>query len=79
MSEDWFGITCRVCGLEYVHVMAVEKLEGNDNYEARPDMVRGDVVRVQFECEDGHEFYLCFGFHKGLTRFWVEDDSDGKI
>ena len=70
-SEDW-QIHCPNCQQEHVKFNRVTMLDGNDNYDAHPN-VRGDVIRLHGECEDClPKFTLHFGFHKGRTYYWLE-------
>jgi len=43
----------------------IERVRGKDNYEAWEG--RGDLIRIPFNCEEGHSWDLCFGEHKGMT------------
>jgi hypothetical protein len=70
-------ILCPICKWDYVHLNGiVEKISGNDNYEARPAIVRGGVLLIKAWCEAGHSFNVAFGFHKGYTFTWCERLSD---
>lgn len=57
-------IMCPICDFNYNHVRAMETIPGNDNYEAGWTG-RGDLIVIQMECESGHKWELCIGFHKG--------------
>ena len=46
-------------------------VSGYDHYCAWEG--RGDVLRVQWWCEGGHAWEVCFGFHKGETVCFVEE------
>jgi hypothetical protein len=62
-----YAIHCPRCGFDYTHTTDTPVTEdAKDNYEASWQG-RGDLLRVPFLCENGHEFELCFGFHKGQT------------
>lgn len=58
------SVKCAVCGHEYVHVVYMREVPGNDNYAAGW-WGRGNLNVIGFEGECGHEFEVCFGFHKG--------------
>ena len=62
-------VMCPVCRFEYVHMsrrrQIIEHVRGKDNYEAWEG--RGDLIRIPFNCEEGHSWDLCFGEHKGMT------------
>ena len=48
-------------------------IDGKDNYEAKGDVVRGDVVKIDFCCEESYHCYsIFFGFHKGNMLVWAE-------
>lgn len=77
LFRDTFVIVCPFCAFDFNHIGAVERVESNDNYEAWEG--RGDLTRIQFECEAGHIWRLCFGFHKGQTFVfseWQKEASD---
>lgn len=67
-------LVCPVCRFEFVHIREVEKIDGRDNYEAWEG--RGDVIKLHAECEGGHEYWICFGFHKGNTSVWTEFEKE---
>jgi hypothetical protein len=60
------SVKCPVCGSEYVSVSNMREVSGEDNYKAGW-LGRGDLNVIGFSGECGHEFELCFGFHKGNT------------
>lgn len=37
---------------------------------------RGTFTRLHFEQESGGGFALCFGFHKGNTYAWIENEDN---
>lgn len=39
-------------------------------------MTRGTVTRLHFQQEAGGRFALCFGFLKGNTYAWIEDEDN---
>lgn len=69
-------VTCPMCGHEYNRPVNVSRIAGNDNYEARSEgwNGRGDLVVVTMECEAGHTWDLCMGFHKGITTMFARVD-----
>ena len=72
-------VLCPVCGDDYVHhENRADVIIGKDDYQAAPGMVRGDVIALPMYCESGHNFVLCFGFHKGCTFTWCVKYS-GKL
>ena len=60
------SVKCPVCGSEYVSVANMREVSGEDSYKAGW-WGRGDLNVIGFVGECGHEFELCFGFHKGNT------------
>lgn len=72
---DTFVVVCPFCGFDFNHIETVERVEGNDNYQAWDG--RGDLAQIQFRCENGgHVWRLCFGFHKGQTFVFSEWQKD---
>jgi hypothetical protein len=72
-------VLCPVCGDDYVHhENRADVIIVKDDYQAAPGMVRGDVIALPMYCEGGHNFVLCFGFHKGCTFTWCVKYS-GKL
>ena len=64
-------VMCPVCRFEYVHMsQIIEHVRGKDNYEAWEG--RGDLIRIPFNCEEGHSWDLCFGEHKGMTFAFLD-------
>jgi hypothetical protein len=59
-------IACPVCKHTFVHLGKVEEKNGNDNYESGWGG-RGDSVEVGMWCEQGHNWKMILGFHKGNT------------
>ena len=67
------AICCPVCLGDYVHATGIKDvygIDGNDSYESGRG-VRGDVIAVPMKCENGHNFELNIGFHKGNTYLSV--------
>ncbi|GEM_PF-6562116 len=61
---------CPECGFYYAHPHPPEVIDGKDNSEAGWGG-RGSLIRILFEGECGHSWYICFGFHKGqVIAFW---------
>jgi hypothetical protein len=70
-TEGWAGksvIVCphRNCDCGNVHFTSVDLRDGDDDYKAGWEG-RGDLIVIPMWCEGGHEWELCFGFHKGTT------------
>jgi hypothetical protein len=68
-------VVCPVCGFDYAHLIGTRLVSGNDNYAAGWGG-RGDLVAVHFEGECGHDWEICFGFHKGQTFTFVRRLSE---
>jgi hypothetical protein len=69
---------CPICGYEYVHPSGVRYVEGNDNGEAGWHG-RGSLMVTSFVGECGHEWDICFGFHKGLMFVFTRILSEKAI
>ena len=75
-TTDWsiasaLQVLCPGCQADYVHCEGAYAVSGYDHYCAWEG--RGDVLRVQWWCEGGHAWEVCFGFHKGQTVCFVEE------
>jgi hypothetical protein len=64
---------CPECGFNCNHINRTERYDGHDNYKAKVFgwWGRGDVIAVVFDGECGHQWRMCFGFHKGEIYVWV--------
>lgn len=63
-------VSCPACGNTYIHTMPPEYEKGNDNYDASWQG-RGDLIVIPVWGECGHNWEICFGFHKGQTFSFV--------
>ena len=63
-------LKCPVCDCEFTHVRNITDTD-SDNYTAWDG--RGSAQRIVMWCEEGCEWVVRFGFHKGNTFFNVED------
>ena len=70
IEPEFKVLMCSVCGCNYNHVGEPYTVAGEDDYRAGWGG-RGDLVVVPFEGECGHEWEICFGFHKGETMAFV--------
>jgi hypothetical protein len=78
-KEVWsklFDVLCPYCGHNYVHIKSVNLLDGQDAYTHSHMIagVRGNVLKIDFWCEQGHRWGLVLGEHKGwmvgkLTKY----------
>lgn len=66
-------VTCPICGFDYNHISEPIFENGKDNYESSASAYRGNLARIPFECENGHKWELCLGFHKGNTFAFFRD------
>lgn len=57
-------MNCPICGFEYVHFGKPTYKSGEDDYKAGWGG-RGDLITIPMHCEDGCEWELSLGFHKG--------------
>ncbi len=72
-GDDDLTILCPTCDFDYVHHKSETiVIDGEDAYKASK-RVRGDVISVPMFCENGHEFQMNIGFHKGRTSIWVSN------
>jgi hypothetical protein len=63
-SNPW--VVCPTCECINVHLVYMKQVDGQDSYKAGWGG-RGDLHVLGFEGECGHDFEVCFGFHKGIT------------
>lgn len=59
-------LVCPVCGFEYTHLMKVVETKSDEGRMG---------VELQFECEEGHQFYADFRNHKGYTVVVTEESK----
>lgn len=70
-KEGMQQVLCPVCDFDYTEFTGVERIASRDNYEAGWSG-RGDLIRIHMQCEAGHVFDICVGFHKGNTHVFTE-------
>jgi hypothetical protein len=66
------NLVCPFCKFEYVHFGTPRYISGNDDYSAKEiyDIgVKGDVIVIPFYCEDGHNWVVILGEHKGHLMY----------
>jgi len=63
-------LRCPICNFDYQHFGDPERISGKDDYKAWHG--RGDLLRIPFWGECGHNWYICIGFHKGQSFAFVE-------
>lgn len=70
---------CPVCFSENVHFGKPVFKDGNDNYEADWGG-RGSLIHIPMISEQcDHAWEICFGFHKGDTKFFYRIIENRKI
>jgi hypothetical protein len=67
-------MVCPACGFDYAHHGQVTLVHGFDDYRSR-SAGRGDCLRVGFTGECGHNWTVCFSFHKGQMFVYAEMDA----
>lgn len=67
-------VRCPACGYDYVHLGPPYLVDGQDNYKAWAG--RGDLIVIPMDCENGHAWECCFGFHKGGTFAFIRHLRD---
>lgn len=60
------SVCCPICKFDYSSITNIREVSGEDSYKASWEG-RGELTILHFEGECGHEWELCFGFHKGKT------------
>jgi hypothetical protein len=73
-----YGLVCPFCGFNYNHEGAPQVRHGRDHYVTQLG-VRGDVIVLPFECEQGHRWALCFGYHKGNIYVFARTQTDLRL
>jgi len=64
-------VVCPICRDKNQHVIPQAfDTDGDDNGKAWDG--RGDLYRIPFWGECGHNWHLCLGFHKGETFIYAE-------
>ena len=72
-SEAWGSILrCPICDCEFTHVRNITNTT-SDDYTAWDG--RGSAQRIFMYCEEGCQWVVRFGQHKGYTYFNVEDET----
>lgn len=71
-------LACPQCGFEYVHIIKLKCLRGNDEtlvtsericvHEAKGEG-RGVKITLEYACENGHHGNIVFHFHEGMTYY----------
>lgn len=76
-------IHCPICGFNYNHISAPRTLTGwESSHGNTPSPAssrwsgRGDGFALPMACEEGHNWLLCVGFHKGKSFLFALPDSE---
>lgn len=69
------AVLCPVCGFDYTTLDAPHVVLGHDRGSGGW-AGRGDLIVIKGSCESGHEFEVCFGFHKGQTFTFCRTSED---
>lgn len=72
-------ILCPICKFEYVHFCE----NGNALYKASDDSSawrygRGGALTIPMSCENGHEWDLVLGHHKGYSFVMIDNEREIK-
>jgi hypothetical protein len=63
-------VLCPICNFEYVHFEPPSYYNSQDRGYAWSG--RGDAIRIPCWCENGHQFWIVIGFHKGYSFIGYE-------
>mgnify|MGYP003474224453 FL=1 len=69
-------LACPICSFDYNYISKPIFEDGADNYKSSAPAYRGHLVRIPFVCENGHNWEICFGFHKGNTFVFFRDPRE---
>ena len=68
-----FIMGCPICDFEYNHIENIETQESDDYSTEFGDIFRGSATIMTMTCEEGHDYRIVFGNHKGwLYLFAIE-------
>lgn len=65
-------ILCPVCKFNYNHLRTIDTEDSSDKYLASW-WGRGNLLVMDMECEEGHDWQLCIGYHKGQMYMFTRD------
>lgn len=74
-DADGYLIHCPYCDLEFNHTGTFRKELGKDDYQASW-WGRGDLIVIPMQCENGHMWELCVGFHKGQLYMFGREGTE---
>ena len=69
-------LRCPICRFEYQRFSDPELISGEDNYKAWHG--RGDLIKIPFFGECGHNWNICIGHHKGQSFAFIEEGNHDK-
>jgi hypothetical protein len=79
-----FGLYCPFCGFNYNHFSNIYQYDSADGKINVPDPyslgLRGNVLAIEFYCENAHNWTLVLGFHKGqIFGKLLKDKKDNPV
>ncbi len=79
VSPNDSEVRCPVCDFNFNDVGKIERIPGNDNYEAQSLgwNRRGDLIVLDMQCENNHKWQMCIGFHKGVLSMFARTGGKG--
>lgn len=77
--DEWGDmLACPICKDHYVHFEKPKYIFSRDEWRGAWDG-RGNAIKIKLNCENGHEWVLRLGHHKGQTYLNVEDVKNQDI
>ncbi len=78
-NDNWGDmLACPKCKDHYVHFRRPRYIKSGDVSGVAWEG-RGDAIKLELYCEQGHDWTIRLGHHKGQTYLKVEDIKDGII
>lgn len=77
-SPAYQSLGCPKCRCNRVSAHGARTKKGNDNYDAQGGgwSGRGNLLAIRMSCEEGHNWDICIGFHKGDSAIFVRIGED---
>lgn len=60
-----FIMGCPICNFEYNHIESIKTQTSDDYSSDFGDVFRGNATIIYMTCENGHDYRVVFGSHKG--------------
>lgn len=73
-GEETDLMKCPQCPGIYSHFIGVEEIPGEDTYRAWEG--RGDLIRIKYRGECGHNWAIEIGYHKGQNFIRVSSEQE---